>query len=91
MHDLYIYDIDSFEGLDTSTLSKWERSISEIGVVTALDEVKKVVSNMNLRYYASKITDDNVEIKAYRQTLPNIFASENVVKMILLKQECPEE
>ncbi len=68
-----------------------QKSISEIGVVTALDEVKKVVSNMNLYYHSSKITDDNVEIQAYRQTLPEVLASENVVKMILSKQECPEE
>ena len=68
-----------------------QKSISEIGVVTALDEVKKVVNNMNLYYYSSKITDDNVEIQAYRQTLSKVLASENVVKMILSKQECPEE
>jgi len=68
-----------------------QKSISEIGVVTALDEVKKVVTNMNLEYHTSKITDDNVEIQAYRQTLANVLASENVVKMILSKQECPEE
>ena len=68
-----------------------QESIDEIGVVTALDEVKKVVSNMNLHYYASKITDDNVEIQAYRQILPKVFASGNVVRMILSKKECPEE
>ena len=68
-----------------------QKSIVEIGVVTALDEVKKVVSNMNLHYHASKLTDDNVEIQAYRQTLANVLASENAVKMFLLKQECPEE
>ena len=68
-----------------------QKSISEIGVVTALDEVKKVVSNMNVRYHKSKITDDNIEIQAYRETLFKVLASENVVKMILSKQECPEE
>ncbi len=68
-----------------------QKSIAEIGVVTALDEVKKVVSNMNLEYHSSKITDDNVEIRAYRQTLPRLLASENAVKIILSTQECPEE
>jgi len=29
VHDLYSYNIDNFEGLDTSTLSKWERSITK--------------------------------------------------------------
>ena len=68
-----------------------QKSISEIGVVTALDEVKKVVNNMNLHYHSSKITDDNVKIKSYRQTLSNVLASENAVKMLLSKQDCPEE
>lgn len=68
-----------------------QKHISEIGVVTALDEVKKVVGNMNLDYYASKMTDDNTEIQAYRQTLYNVLASDNFVKMILSKQDCPEE
>jgi len=34
------------------------------------------------------MTDDGVKIKSYRQTLSNIFASENVVKMLFSKQEC---
>ena len=46
---------------------------------------------MNLHYDTSKITDDNVEIQSYRQTLSNVLASENAVKMLLSKQECPEE
>ncbi|RLA71395.1 MAG: hypothetical protein DRG09_00280 [Epsilonproteobacteria bacterium] len=68
-----------------------QKNIAEIGVVTALDEVKKVVGNMNLAYYTNKITDDNTEIQAYRQTLPNVLASDNFVKMILSKHDCPEE
>ena len=27
VNDLYSFDIDSFRGLDTTTLSKWERSV----------------------------------------------------------------
>lgn len=68
-----------------------QKSISEIGVVTSLDEVKKAVSNMNLHYHKSKIINDNIEIQAYRETLFKVLASENIVKMILSKQECPEE
>ena len=46
---------------------------------------------MNLQYTKSHIAKDGVKIKAYRQTLFNTLASEYVVKMILSKQECPEE
>lgn len=27
MEELYLFDVDNFSGLDTSTLSKWERDI----------------------------------------------------------------
>ncbi len=56
--------------------------IHEVGVTTALDEVKKAVSNMNLEYYKSKITENSVNIEAYRQTLDKVLTSEYVVKMI---------
>ena len=68
-----------------------QKSIMDIGGVTILDEAKKLVSNMNLHHYKSMITDDSVEIESYRESLSNVLASENVVRMILSKQECPEE
>jgi len=68
-----------------------QRSIAQVGVITTMDDVKKVVSNMNLAYHANKTTKDQIEIQSYCQTLSNVLASENVVKMILLKQTCPED
>jgi hypothetical protein len=68
-----------------------QKYIDEIGGVTIQDEAKKIVSNMNLYYDGSKVMDDNVKIDAYRQTLPNVLASENSVKMLLSRGECPEE
>jgi hypothetical protein len=69
-----------------------QKDIDEIGGVTIQDEAKKIVSNMNLYRDGSKrVEEDNVEIEAYRQRLPNVFASENSVKMLLSRQSCPEE
>ena len=68
-----------------------QKTISEIGGVTINDEAKKIISNMNLHCHAGKTTDDNVELESYRQTLANVLASENTVKMLLSHQECPEE
>ena len=68
-----------------------QTSIDEIGGVTIQDEAKRIVSNMNLYLDGSIVTDDGTEIEAYRQTLPNILASENSVKMLLSRGECPEE
>lgn len=68
-----------------------QKYIADIGAVVNSEDAIKLVSNMNLAYYNSRITDDKVSIKAYRQTLFNALASEPVVKMILSKQNCPEE
>lgn len=68
-----------------------QKTIAEIGAVSNSDEAIKLISNMNLQYMKSYMTEDNVKIKAYRQTLSNVLASEYVVKMILAKQGCPEE
>ena len=68
-----------------------QKAIAEIGGVTNLEDAKKIVTNMNLYQDASILTRDNAEIQSYRQSLPNILASENAVKMLLSKQECPEE
>ena len=72
-------------------LSTNQKYIVEMVGVTINEEAKKIVANMNLKYHSSKVTDDNVKIKSYRQTLANVLASENAVKMLLYKQECPEE
>ena len=68
-----------------------QKYIDEIGGITIQDDAKKIVTNMNLHYDTSKVADDNVEIQSFRQTLPNVLASQNAVKMLLSKQECPEE
>ncbi len=68
-----------------------QKMVAEVGVVTIQNEAKKIVLNMNLHYNTNMMTDDKVEIQSYRQTLPNVLASENAVKMLLSKQECLEE
>jgi transcriptional regulator with XRE-family HTH domain len=68
-----------------------QKYIDEIGAVSNSKEAIQLISNMNLDYYGSYTTEDGVKIKAYRQSLFNVLASEYVVKMLLSKQECPEE
>ena len=68
-----------------------QKSIVDIGGITNSDEAKKLVSNMNLQYQNSMTTEDNVKITGYKQSLSNVLASEYSVKMLLSKQECPEE
>ena len=72
-------------------LVAYQKYIIDIGSIINLEDAKRIVSRMNLYPSDKKITDDNVEIEAFRQTLPNVLASEKAVKMLLSKQECPEE
>lgn len=66
-------------------------NIAEIGGLAHADEVKKIASSMNLKFKNSLVTDDGTKITSYSQSLDNILSSEYVVKMLLSKQECPEE
>ena len=68
-----------------------QKHIVDIGGITNSDEAKKLVSNMNLKYQNSKVTEDSIKIIGYKQSLSNVLASEYSVKMLLSKQECPEE
>lgn len=68
-----------------------QKYIAEIGAVSNSKEAIKLISNMNLDYHGSQMTEDHVKIKAYRQTLFNVLASEYVVNMLLSKYDCPEE
>ena len=68
-----------------------QKVIEEIGIATMMEDAKKIIGSLNLRYCASTVLGEGLELQTYRETLPNFLASENVVKMILSKQECPEE
>lgn len=68
-----------------------QKYIAEIGAISNSNEAIKLISNMNLEYVGHHMTDDDIKIKAYKQTLSKTLASEYVVKMLLSNQECPEE
>jgi len=63
-------------------LIKNQKKILEVGVMTSFEEVKKVVKNMKLRSYKSKVLEDGVKVDTYRAELKKVLASENVAKMI---------
>jgi len=68
-----------------------QKSIAEVGLATMMKDTKKLIGNMNLNHHASIKLDNGQELQTYSETLPNFLACEKVVKMILSKQECPEE
>ena len=68
-----------------------QKVISHIGVATMMDDGRKLISAMNLHLHARKPIEDGLILETYQKTLSNFLASENILKIILTKQECPEE
>jgi hypothetical protein len=68
-----------------------QKVIEGVGVATTIENAKKMIDNLNLKYHSSIMLKEDLEFKTYSETLPNFLASEKVIKMILSKQDCPEE
>ena len=68
-----------------------QKNIAEVGLATMMEDAKKLIGNMNLNHYSSRELDNGLKLQTYSETLSNFLACEKVVKMILSKQECPEE
>ena len=66
-------------------------NIDEVGGVGHSNEGRKIAANMNLDFQKSFTAEDGTKIKSFSQSLANVLTSEHVVKMILSKQECPED
>jgi len=63
-------------------LIKNQKKIREVGVMTSFEEVKKVVKNMKLTQYKSKVLEEGIKVDTYRAGLKKVLASEDVAKMI---------
>jgi len=64
-----------------------QKSLVDIGVSTCTDEVKKIVTRMNLSRFKETETKDlrsneMIMVESYRQTLHQVLATEYVTKMI---------
>ena len=68
-----------------------QKTIDRAGVTFITEDAKRLLANMNLKYHSSRILKSGAKMRSYSETLPNFLASEQVVKMILSKQSCPED
>jgi hypothetical protein len=64
-----------------------QKTLLDIGVTTRTDEVKKIVTNMNLGLFKEiKIkdirADKEIVVESYRESLHKVLATEYVTKMI---------
>ncbi len=65
-------------------------NIESIGAAVAKEDAKRILENMNLSLI-DRYTKEDTEVTSYREILPNVIASENVVRMLFRKEACPEE
>ena len=72
-------------------LISYQSVISEVGAATMMEDARKLLGSMNLHHHKDLDLYNGLTIQTWRETLPNFLASEQVVKMILSKQSCPEE
>ena len=68
-----------------------QRTIEEVGVATMMDDARKLLANMHLKEHHSMQLSNGLILQTYKESLSNFLASEYTVRMILSKQECPEE
>ncbi len=67
-----------------------QKVINEVGTATMMVDVTKMIESLNFKHCHSKRLNDELVWQTYREKLPAFLASDNVVKMILSKQDCPE-
>lgn len=65
-------------------------NIIEIGGSTTIEEARKLFLNMNLKSYSSKNRNE-IQIRSYRQTLKNFFASKITMQILFSKKSSQEE
>jgi len=70
-------------------IANQDRIIS-VGVTTALPDARKIIENMDLDHIKT-YEEEGIRVDSYDATLQQALATENVVKLILRREECPEE
>lgn len=84
VHALYSYDIEHFKGLDTTTLSKWERGITQPKLTKQVSIIKyfQNVTQMALPYL-DRYSKDEIEESINRVVMQNIITDSNSKELIL--------
>lgn len=67
-----------------------QRIISDVGVLTILDDGRKLVNRLNLEHLKDVRVKEGT-LSSHCATLSEVLINEDVLKMIFQKQECPED
>ena len=68
-----------------------QSNILEVGLATMMQDAKKLIESINLKYHDSILLDKGMVLQTYRENLADFLTSEKIIKVILSKQGCPEE
>lgn len=67
-----------------------QKVIEKVGVAYIMEDAAKLLKKMNFTHVQTTTIHNGKELKTFAETLPNFLASEETLKTILSKQECPE-
>ena len=67
-----------------------QKVIENVGVAYIMEDAAKLLKKMNFSHIETTTIHNGKELKTFAETLPNFLASEETLKTVLSKQECPE-
>lgn len=67
-----------------------QHNIVGAGATVYYEEGAEILENMNLRM-CDRFEEDGITLHAYCEKLENILLTENVMRMLFTKEDCPEE
>jgi len=65
-----------------------QKTISEVGVATMMEDGEKLIESINIPYYQSNMIGEGTEVQLYRTSLSSFLSTPKAIKMILSKQDC---
>ncbi len=68
-----------------------QKQISDVGLIVALEDARKLIKDMNLLPYRTRRVSSTLELQSYRNTLPGFFTAPKVLQMFFDPSDCPEE
>ncbi len=65
--------------------------VEDVGVATMMEDAQSLIANLDLPLYHEMAVPSGQILQFYRAPLGDFLATERVIRMILTRQDCPEE
>jgi transcriptional regulator with XRE-family HTH domain len=67
-----------------------QKVIEEVGTTVMMEDSRRLIANMHFTIYAERTNETGGRLSAYRESLSDFLASEEVMKIVFSRQECSE-